>query len=643
MSKILSSRQRIIIITVIGAVFTFGVAWAIEPSAMYGPTETRAKLDEQKRLEQEAQKQIGVNKNAVTEAQASQVTLPADTTQRLQIKEIDLKGNTLIPTAELTKNMPLIYNASDMPLKKAASQNLYDFRILREVLAKPGQSRDISERTIKGFTDYLLSEYTKRNYAGIYVYVPKESTVSGKGPVSGILPIQILEAKVSRVAVKSYDVSGKPKENGYLRHSAVEAWSPVEPNEVTNQKKLDEFINLLNLNPDRYASARISKGTEPNTLAMQYDIIETNPWHWFAQIDNSGTTEREWAPRVGVVNTDLFGFDDVFTVAYQARPDSTFEENYSVYGSYDFPLLGPRLRLNLYGGYGHFDMSPPGIYEFLGDGTFYGGQLRYNLFQTADKWFFDLLGGFSQEESRNSSKVFGITAGNPNRLRMDLVDYGFDLHRRNDMTETSISLERTQNVGGSSQEEFAASRPSDQNDLNGAAKYFAYDTLTISHKQYIDPNKVHNVIGTFKGIYPEDRLPPPKMTVFGGMYTVRGYDEDEIVADGGIIASLQYEFDIIKYGETKSGYTANKSQTDQSKPWLRRLAPLAFVDYGWARIKDARSDENSSETLLGAGPGLTADIGDHFTGVLYWGIALRSTPDTDAGASKVNVGLLARW
>ena len=36
------------------------------------------------------------------------------------------------------------------------------------------------------------------------------------------------------------------------------------------------------------------------------------------------------------------------------------------------------------------------------------------------------------------------------------------------------------------------------------------------------------------------------MTTFGGLYTVRGYQESEIVADGGIIASVQYEYDIVK-------------------------------------------------------------------------------------------------
>jgi hemolysin activation/secretion protein len=635
MLRILNQVEKVLLAVFVCTVSTVCASWAIELTQTYGPTETVVKLEEQKRLEKEAKKRVEVEQNAMTEMEAAQVTLPADTSQQWSIKEVRISGNTLISTDDLLNNLPLIYNSSSLPLKKAPSQKLYDFRVLRDALANPGQPRKISARTIKGFTEYLLSEYTSKHYGGIYVYVPTEVMQHGKELTGGVLPIEIIEAKVSKLGVKSYDTAGKEKEKGYLRHSAVEAWSPVEPNKVVNQKKLDNYVNLLNLNPDIYVSTRISKGAEPNTLAVEYDILEANPWHWFAQIDNGGVEDRDWAPRVGVINTDLLGYDDIFTVVYQARPDSTFEENYSIYGSYDFPLLGPRLRLNLYGGYGHFDMSPPGNVEFIGTGSFYGGQLRYNLFQTANKWFFDLLGGFSWEDSKNSPQLPPFSSLLENELRMDLLDYGFSIHRRNDMTETSITLERVQNVGGSSREEFAESRPAP-----GAAKYFAFDTLAVSHKQYLDPNKVNNLIGTFRGIYPEDRLAPPKMTVFGGMYTVRGYGEDEIVADGGILASLQYEFDVVKYCEAKSGH---QMQANEPKPWLRRLAPLAFVDYGWATIKNAGPGEDSSETLLSVGPGLTADIGEHFTGVLYWGIALQSTPETDAGQSKVNVGLLARW
>ena len=48
------------------------------------------------------------------------------------------------------------------------------------------------------------------------------------------------------------------------------------------------------------------------------------------------------------------------------------------------------------------------------------------------------------------------------------------------------------------------------------------------------------------------------MTAFGGMYTVRGYDEYEIIADGGILTSIQYEYDLVqaekaRYGTDQAG------------------------------------------------------------------------------------------
>jgi hemolysin activation/secretion protein len=102
----------------------------------------------------------------------------------------------------------------------------------------------------------------------------------------------------------------------------------------------------LNLNPDRYVSAVISRGDDPNSLAVEYRVYEANPWHFFVQADNSGTEDIQWAPRFGVVNTNLLGFDDKLTAVYQTPLDSDMGDQYAVYGSYDFPIWGPKLRLN---------------------------------------------------------------------------------------------------------------------------------------------------------------------------------------------------------------------------------------------------------------------------------------------------------
>ena len=384
-------------------------------------------------------------------AQAEEINLPEDTTMRLVVRELQIKGNSLISTAEILEYMPEVYNASDIRLSEADSQFLYDLRPIRQVVSNPGQPVEVSLRTIQGLTQYILSLYQKNNYSGIYVYVPEGAIKDGTELVNGILPINVLEAPVTEIRVRYYDEDRNELEEGYLRRSALEAWSPVQRDKVASQKSLDYLVNLLNLNPDRHVAAVVSRGAEPNTLAIEYDVYEVNPWHFFIQADNSGTKDRQWAPRIGLINTNLLGIDDRFTALYQVEPDS-WDNNYSLFGSYDFPVAGPRLRLNLYGGYSEFDIHPEsGVIDFLGGGTFYGAVLRYNLFQS-NGWFFDLSGSWSHEESDITPTLFPEFFASD--VKWDLWGVGASLHRRNDMSTTALSFNMVQSTNASSQRRF---------------------------------------------------------------------------------------------------------------------------------------------------------------------------------------------
>jgi hemolysin activation/secretion protein len=569
---------------------------------------------------------------AKLEQEIAKLSLPQDTTPVFNVRQISITGNTLISTDDLLKNVPPIYNASKKPLAKADSKDLYDFRVLQEVILQPGEPRQISSRTIQGFTQYLLSVYQARNYGGIYVYVPSEAAKAGVELKDGVLPITVLEAAVSEVAVRFYDPNQQLEEKGFLRKTAVEDWSPVKAGQPANQKKLNDFVNLLNLNPDRYVSAVVAKGATPESVAVSYDIYEANPWHWFAQIDNSGTEDRKWTPRIGLINTNLFGIDDTFTAVYQAKPDSTYNDTYALYGSYDFPLMGPKLRLNLYGGYSEYDINPAtGDFNFIGRGYFYGGLLRYNAYQ-AEGWFFDILGGLSHEKSKVTPSIFGTTTQESD-VTMNLGTVGIDIHRETDMANTSLTFDIVHDIGGGSDEEaFNDAR-------EGAKPDFTIYTIAASNSQFLDPNKVNRLSGTFRWILPDERLVPAKMTSFGGMYSVRGYHELEYVADGGILASLQYEFDIIKYEQSKEAGEPAK----EKKPWLRKLAPLAFMDYGRGKIRHPITGEIGREEFISIGPGVLVELGEHLSAAVYCGFPLESTEATDSGDGRVNVSLMARW
>ena len=585
----------------------------------------------------EARRKAVEKAKAKLEETIAEINLPNDTTTRFNVKDLQISGNSLISTDELFKKMPLIYNASDKSLVEAESKLLYDFRVLHDIILDPGQPRQVSARTVQGLTQYILSVYQEKNYAGIYVYVPSDAVTEGAKLRGEILPVTVLEAKITDVTVKTYDPNQNETEKGYLQSSAVLDWSPVKVGQVANQKELDEFVNLLNLNPDRYVSAVVTKGAEEKSLAVAYDIYEANPWHFFVQVDNSGTHERQWNPRIGVINTNLFGIDDTFTAIYQAPWDATIDENFSLYGRYDIPVLGPRLRMDFYGGHSEYDISPEaGAYNFLGRGTFYGSNVRYNLMQF-DDWFLDIRGGVEHTRSKNTPE-FGGAPVSTSDVKFWLWGGGVDLHRSDDRSNTNLKFDHVKSWGGESDaEEFNLAR-------EGAKSDFAIYYASAAHSLYLDEDKISRLSGNCRWVDSEDRLTPAKMTSFGGMYSVRGYDEYEHVADGGILATVQYEFDLVKYDEAqRKKEESEQMQEDAEKPFLRKLAPLFFFDYGRSMTNDPRVTEKRHEEFMSVGTGFILELGDNFRGAMYYGYPLEETASTNDGTGRLYGYLLYQF
>jgi hemolysin activation/secretion protein len=314
---------------------------------------------------------------------------------------------------------------------------------------------------------------------------------------------------------------------------------------------------------------------------------------------------------------------------YQAPWEKGIEDEYAVFGSYDFPVFTPRLRLNLYSGYSQFDIPAAGI-NFLGNGSFYGGRLSYNVLQASD-WFVDLTGSLSNERSKVTPSL-GIASD----VDMELWGLGANVHRSDDMSNTSFAFNRTENMGGSSRRRFEDARV--ETDPDFAIYYYA-----AIHSRYLDTAKVNRISGSLRLITSDERLVPAKMTTFGGLYSVRGYEEDEIVADGGTLVSGQYEFDLVRHGKAKQGQQDNAEQKKTKKALLRKLAPLVFVDYGRAKIKHPVAGERRVRELCSVGAGTIIEVGDDFTGQIYYGWPLRGTDETDRGEGRLNMSFIKRF
>ncbi|NIP51755.1 MAG: hypothetical protein GWN61_21355, partial [candidate division Zixibacteria bacterium] len=161
---------------------------------------------------------------------------------------------------------------------------------------------------------------------------------------------------------------------------------------------------------------------------------------------------------------------------------------------------------------------------------------------------------------------------------------------------------------------------------------FTIYNFAARHNMYLDAEKINRLSGSFRLITTNERLVTAKMTTFGGLYSIRGYEEDEIVADGGIILSAQYEFDLVKYNEARQKKVSEPEESEEEeKPWLTKLAPLVFVDVGRAKIKDPLVGEQGTYELSSIGAGVVIEVGDNFNAGIYYGWPLRGTEETDKG------------
>lgn len=556
----------------------------------------------------------------------SRETMQEDTSPRFLVTELWVSGNTLISKADLLQNIPKIYETSEQ-MKDQVVVTAYDFRVFSDLIQHPGVEYEISLKSIQGFTKYLLSVYQERGYAGIYVYVPADTVEQGVRLVDKRLHVAILEGKLAKLEVRRYDFDRNAKASGPLKEFLIKSWSPVKQGDVINKHRLDDYLNRLNLNPDRYVSAAISKSEEPNAFNLSYDVFESSPWHAYIQTDNGGTDDRKWAPRIGMVNTNLRGLDDRFSVMAQAPWQKGIEDEYSVFGSYNTPVLTDRLRLNLYGGRSEFDVPGLSGINFLGNGSFYGSGLNYTLFQVG-KWFFDITGVLSREQSTVTPSF-----GTQSDVDMDLWGSGFAIHRSDAMSVTSLAYTRIESMGGSGDADYQLAR-------QGANPEFVIHSVLISHSQYLDAGKRQRFKGSLRSRDPDERMVPAKMMSFGGLYSVRGYEENEIVADGGHIMSGQYEYNLIEPPMHEQADTPERRASKQS---FKKLAPLVFVDYGRSFIKDAQPGEKDVQRLCSLGTGLLVEWGDNVSADIYYGWPLRDTTETARGHGRFSFSVICRF
>ncbi len=470
------------------------------------------------------------------------------------------------------------------------------------------------------------------------------------------LQLIVVTSRVRQIrTLATGDMKGEDRVDA-AKHKPIRERSPLKSDgtadgrmDLLNKDVLDNYVLRLNRQPGRRVDVAISGTDQPGEVNLDYLVSEARPWYVYAQVSNTGTKQTDpWRERLGFVNNQLTGHDDILSIDYLT---AGFSASHAVVASYELPVFNiDRLRNKVFATYNEFTASDVGQNQeqFTGDEWTVGDELAYNIFQHREL-FIDVVAGFRYQSVSTSNQTSGVKGSAD-----FLVPYGgVRLSRSTDLASTLGSLTLVSyNTDASTTDLEGLGR-------TGASKHPLVLQFDFSQSAYLEPlldpegfasghsTLAHEVFLSVRGQYAfSDRLFPQSEDVAGGFYTVRGYPESVVAGDSVVIATGEYRFHLprilpIQSDPTKTPFLWDKSfrfapsQTYGRPDW--DLISRVFVDVADVVNSDPTVFEHNN-TLVGTGVGIELQYKQNFNFRVDWGIALTSIPgQVEAGSNRFHI------
>ena len=452
----------------------------------------------------------------------------------------------------------------------------------------------------------LLKEYTGRNLTfaelfavrskitELYVkagYVTSAAIVPPQTLENGIVKIQIIEGSLEDIEV----IGTRRLQPNYVR-SRIK----VATDTPLNINRLLEGLRVLQLDPlIANISADLQAGTSPGKNLLQVSIIEAKTLSITPSIDNARSPSvGSFRRQVGLNQANLLGFGDKLNLGY-TNTDGSNEINVG----YTIPLNPRNGTLRFSYGKINSNVIEPAFkkLDIEADSSYYELNYRQPLLQRSREEFAVGL-TLSQQQNQTSLGIDNIGgfplspgADDNGKTRISAVRFFQDWVKRD---ERQVIAARSQFSLGV--DLFDATINNDAPDSRffawrGQAQWtrlLAGDTLLL-------------VRGDVQ--LADSSLVPFEQFGIGGQQTVRGYRQDALLADNGLLFSTEFRIPILK---AKRG-------------GLLQLTPFIDIGTGWNNGESNLSED----TLIGTGLGLLWQQGSLSARIDY-GIPLISV-DTD--------------
>jgi hemolysin activation/secretion protein len=511
-------------------------------------------------------------------AGAQQIVAPPTS---FSIMAFDVQGVTLIPQSEIE-------------------------RIVYPFLGPDRKPADV-EAARKAVQD----AYSKAGYEATVVEVPPQVEEEF---AAGLVRISVSEAPVAKVAV-----SGAKHHGDKLVPSQLPA---VKSGEPLNFKSLQGQLERANRFPDREITPSFDAGDQPGTMNVDLKVRDSLPFHASIDLNNDNSPNTTDLRATGSVRyTNLWGLGHSISVGYSVAPRNRSDSE-AIFGSYLLPFLGSDWTLLISGYHSNSNIAALGGTNVLGKGYQIGVQAIYRLPTNRDYHAFRF--GVDYKDFKQNIGLSGAPVSQA-PIRYVPLTLGYDFSASRDKWSLDLGIGATLGLRVIKRVECfdptaTTCQPEDQftNREVDSSENFSHINLDASLTAKI----VGDFVGFLKlsGQYADSHLVSNEQFAIGGLTTVRGYYQSEIVGDRGINAQLELR--------APSLATQLGRFVDEARFFL-------FLDGGIDSVIHPLPDTTSTYRIASYGGGLRVKLLKLLTGQVVLGIPLKTTTDTRANDPRV--------
>lgn len=435
----------------------------------------------------------------------------------------------------------------------------------------------------------ITKKYVSAGYINSGAVIPSDQALD---PDGAVVTIRIIEGGVEEI-----NITGTQRLNpGYV--SSRLALATDQP---LDQSRILEALQLLQLNPliDEL-QAELAAGTRPESSVLNVNVTEADSFRVEGFIDN-GRTPSVGSFRRGITlqEGNLFGIGDKIVLEYANTDGSNAGDI-----AYSVPVSPHNTTLNF--GFGIRDtevVEPPfDDLDIKGDSIYYEIGVRQPIIEKPTE---ELALGLTFSRQESQTELLGVDfplspgAEEDGETKVTAIRFFQEWTQRDLQQLFAVRSQFSLGVDA-----FDATVNDDEPDgrffaWRGQAQYvrlLAPETLLVVRS---------DLQLSTTGLVSLERIG------VGGLNSVRGYRQDQLLTDNGIFASAEVRVPIVRFAKDEG---------------LLQVVP--FIDFGTGWNDDDNTDPDD-QTLLGVGVGLQLDVSDWLSARFDWGIPIIDVDSRD--------------